>query len=644
MDSASPREPSLASSPYSSPTFTLLLKKTIHAWSQETNLNTSVRVRIDGKTYDLHKSPLVSKCGYFNKAFTRSPEIELPESFPGGSQAFELIALFIYGHHRLPFDPFNVVALRCGAEFLEMGENYFSGNLCERSDLYINQVVLQSWDDTLIVLQSCQSLLPWSEDLLITSRCVESLAFMACMEILDPERRRDRPALTLQAFAGRAWDCEAVKESARTDLWIRDLIALPFAFFKRIVGSLRRQGMKEKYVSPIVVFYANKWVLSKKTHQFWEVAGGEGGDGGEEAKEKACLILRGVVDLLRAEEKGCGVVPVAFYFALLARAVELGVDEECEARLRGRVVSMLHLARAEDFLLDGEAGLAMMERLVSVRMSSDQTCDGVTPLSSNDRVAELWDAHILRVAVDPELGSNRFVELINVVPMSERRSHDHLYKAMNTFLQEHPETSQEEKALICKHLNCQKLSQETRIEAVQNELMPLRLIVQALFIQQLNTHQAFKECSDSLRYTHSGVLSSLPKSPSKQASTTDEGLVMGTSLGVLLQKEISREDYESTSFRIQTLEQELVSLKRGIKSKSCDQKSQSFRVFVKKRSCMGGLNLCYQRRCVNQLMKAFGRIAMFGRGRSKRKRGSKGGSDGRGVCNRNNDLYDVYDC
>ena len=64
--------------------------------------------------------------------------------------------------------------------------------------------------------------------------------------------------------------------------------------------------------------------------------------------------------------------------------------------------------------------------------------------------------------------------------------------------------------LVCKYLNCQKLSQEACIVAVQNELMSLRLIVQALFVQQLNTHQAFKECSDSFRFTwqFSGILSS----------------------------------------------------------------------------------------------------------------------------------------
>ncbi|KAM1666621.1 hypothetical protein ACFX1X_046232 [Malus domestica] len=183
-----------------------------------------------------------------------------------------MIALLIYGSSTL-IDPFNVVALRCAAEFLEMTEDYSSGNLCEGFHLYLNQVVMQSWDDTLIVLQKCQTLLPWSEDLLIVSRCIECLAFMACMEILDHERRHETPVLTLEALGTGNWSCETGREIMNQDLWIKDLIALPFGFLKRIIGSLRRQGMKEKYLSPIIVFYANKWALSTKKPsilgEFW---------------------------------------------------------------------------------------------------------------------------------------------------------------------------------------------------------------------------------------------------------------------------------------------------------------------------------------------------------------------------------------
>lgn len=374
--------------------------------------------------------PLTSKSGYFKKRLNDTSEIELPETFPGGPEAFEMIALFVYGSSTL-IDPFNVAALRCAAEFLEMTEEHCSGNLCERFDLYLNQVVLQNWDDTLIALQRCQMLLPWSEDLLIVSRCIESLAFMACMEILDPERMRDTTqVVTLEELASQAWNCEMISQ----ELWIKDLIALPFGFFKRVIGSLRRQGMKEKYVSTIIVFYANKWVLSEKTLQFCEKINGDGNKG-------TSGFLQGVVDLLPRGDKGRKVIPVGFYFALLSRSLEFGLRIESKAKLQDQIASMLHFAQVEDFLLP-ESGtvsvsssleLETMESIVSAYVVSNSHMNH-TPEASNFRVAQLWDEYLSNVAADPNMAPQRFMELIERVPPSYRQNHYPLYRAIDNFL------------------------------------------------------------------------------------------------------------------------------------------------------------------------------------------------------------------
>jgi hypothetical protein len=166
-----------------------------------------------------------------------------------------------------------------------------------------------------------------------------------------------------------------------------------------------------------------------------------------------------------------------------------------------------------------------------------------------------------------------------------------------SILQAHPSIPQEEKGAVCKYLNCQKLSQEACIDAVQNELMPLRLIVQALFVQQLSTHQAFRDCSDSFRYAHcgefSGSLSSsrYPNSKSQNLgeSPYTEGAQPGRRpLSFLLQKDISpefsRNEYESTSLRIQNLEQELMSLKRSLQLQSISKTTEP--ISTKKQSML----------------------------------------------------------
>ncbi|KAK9705419.1 hypothetical protein RND81_07G055500 [Saponaria officinalis] len=644
----SPKESSILSSPYSSPNLSALLKIKIISWSQETGLPVTVRVRVAEKSFNLHKFPLMAKSGYFKRQLNEWQEVELPTNFPGGSETFVMIALFIYGSSTF-IDPFNVASLKCASEFLEMTESYASGNLSARTDLYLNQVVLQSWDDTLIVLQKCQTLLPWAEDLLIVSRCIESLAFMACMEILDPERKRDRPIASLEALSSRPWSTEVVKEIVSQDLWIKDLIALQFGFFKRIVCSLRRQGMKEKFVSPIIVFYANKWVLSKKTRRFWECLCDKEGDNVTNSSDKVVEILKDILDLLLVGEKTSRVVPVGFYFAMLARSLELGGQNEGKIRLQEQIVHLLPLAHVEDFLLPKKpnellvstsAELSVMESVFLSYVSS--VAGNQTPPLGNTIVAELWDLYLVRVARDPSMTAKKFMELVEIVPLSYRNCHDQLYRVMNVYILAHPNLSQDEKTTVSKYLICQKLSQEVCIEAVQNEFMPLRLIVQALFVQQLNTQRVFRDCSESFRFAYSGDLSgSLSSSrvlTSKARNLVESPFTEGSAC--LIEKElnlqrpdITRDEYESTSFRIQNLEQELLSLKNSLKlqkpvkeTEEITELSTKHRSFSKRRDafgevtgCVGSVNFASQRKYAGKLLKIFRRMSLFGRGKLKRR-------------------------
>lgn len=51
-------------------------------------------------------------------------------------------------------------------------------------------------------------------------------------------------------------------------------------------------------------------------------------------------------------------------------------------------------------------------------------------------------------------------------------------------VQEHPGISKSEKKRICKLMDCRKLSAEACTHAVQNERLPLRVVVQVLFFEQ----------------------------------------------------------------------------------------------------------------------------------------------------------------
>jgi hypothetical protein len=58
------------------------------------------------------------------------------------------------------------------------------------------------------------------------------------------------------------------------------------------------------------------------------------------------------------------------------------------------------------------------------------------------------------------------------------------------YMQEHPSLSKSEKKRLCSLMDCKKLTAEASSHAVQNERLPLRVVVQVLFFEQLRASAA----------------------------------------------------------------------------------------------------------------------------------------------------------
>lgn len=57
-------------------------------------------------------------------------------------------------------------------------------------------------------------------------------------------------------------------------------------------------------------------------------------------------------------------------------------------------------------------------------------------------------------------------------------------------MQAHPEMGKSERKRVCRILDCKKLSVEACMHAAQNELLPLRVVVQVLFFEQARATMA----------------------------------------------------------------------------------------------------------------------------------------------------------
>lgn len=62
---------------------------------------------------------------------------------------------------------------------------------------------------------------------------------------------------------------------------------------------------------------------------------------------------------------------------------------------------------------------------------------------------------------------------------------DLLLNLEHVLIQEHPGISKSERKRICKLMDCKKLSVDACVHAVQNERLPLRVVVQVLFFEQV---------------------------------------------------------------------------------------------------------------------------------------------------------------
>lgn len=122
---------------------------------------------------------LIAKSGYIRKMIVESNETDLSRinlsDVPGGAPIFEKAAKFCYGVN-FEINVHNVAALICAAEFLEMTDKYCEGNLAGRTEEFLTQVALMSFSAALLVLKTCQDLLPLAEELNIVQRCVDVIS------------------------------------------------------------------------------------------------------------------------------------------------------------------------------------------------------------------------------------------------------------------------------------------------------------------------------------------------------------------------------------------------------------------------------------------------------------------------------------
>ncbi|WOL02460.1 BTB/POZ domain-containing protein [Canna indica] len=461
--------------------------------SVSSEVSTDLQIQVQKSLYQLHKFPLLSKCLRLQKLCSdlreasESTTIQLAD-FPGDAEAFELCAKFCYGI-TVTLSALNIVPVWCAAHYLQMSDDADRGNLVGKLEVFFKSCILRRWKDTLVTLQSTRKHAPLCEELGITGRCVDAVATAI---IANP----------LRTSASNTW-------------WAEDIAELGIDHYWRIIVAVKSAGIvPNKLIGDALRIYACRWLPSMSA------AEGSLSESRRETTVKQRMLTEKIASLLPTEKSS---VSCSFLLKLLKAANIVNASTSLKIELARRIGLQLEeasvndllippasnsietmydvdlvMAILEEFLLQGQSPATSppRERLSCERRRS-RSADNVefegqengrrsssAAHSSKLRVTKLIDGYLQEIARDKNLPMEKLVAIAEAVPDFARVDHDDLYRAIDIYLRSHPELDKNARKRLCRILDCKKLSVEACMHAAQNEMLPLRVVVQVLFFEQ----------------------------------------------------------------------------------------------------------------------------------------------------------------
>ncbi|XP_022729667.1 BTB/POZ domain-containing protein NPY1-like isoform X2 [Durio zibethinus] len=486
------------------------------------DLATDVTINIGQVKFYLHKFPLLSKSNRMQKLVLKASEEKCDEinmvDFPGGPKSFEICAKFCYGMI-VTLNAYNIVAARCAAEYLEMTEDVDRGNLIFKIEVFLNSSIFRSWKDSIIVLQTTKSLLPSSENLKIVGRCIDSIASTTSV---DPANitwsyTYNRKLSAQDEIVDNGMKFREKIESVPKDWWVEDICELDIDLYKRVMTAVKSKGrMDGAVIGEALKTYAIRWLPDSVDALVSDV---------HSWRNK--LLVETIVCLLPSD-KGVG-CSCSFLLKLLKVAILVGLDDSAKEDLVKRISLKLHEAFVKDLLIPARSpqttlyDVEMVQSIVNQYMMHEKRSqdlnveknkmgctDFILGHGSLLSVGKLIDGYLEEIACDPNLSVASFIDLSQSIPEFARPVHDGLYKAIAMYLKEHPSLMKAEKKKMCGLMDVKKFTMDASMHAAQNERLPLRVVVQVLFFEQVRAGAGV------------GSLNNNPLDTSHSTTNTDE--------------------------------------------------------------------------------------------------------------------------
>lgn len=375
--------------------------------------------------------------------------------------------------------PANVVPLICVAYCLEMTETHAKNNLLSQAYNFLRRKVLPSWNATIKVCKAAENenFLQQAIHLGLVDACFESLISKA---LVDPQLLLLGEPI-IKNHASEEQICNKPNARRRisfVDNWeSEDLTALSLQLYEPLIRSMNKQRVPSEYLAASICQYAKRWIFSSTINNI--------------NRNSQREIIEAVERLLPLEK---GLIPCRLLFEMLRSAIAMDASQDCRTGFEIRIGKQLDQATVKDLLIpsakEAQYDIECLKRILKNFYSSN--CNSST--EGWLTVAELIEEFMAEVAGDIDLKKETFISIANIATTTSsaltQRNLDGIYRGIDIYFDKHKYLTETEREEICKVLEWEKMSAEACEHAAKNERLPLRVIVQVLFMAQLQVRDA----------------------------------------------------------------------------------------------------------------------------------------------------------
>ncbi|KAK1401396.1 BTB/POZ domain-containing protein [Heracleum sosnowskyi] len=451
-----------------------------------------LHLRVCGQPIMLNSDIMASRSAKLDKLLKENHVEDIPGllgDIPADPKTFEIVARFCYGYE-IDITTANVIRVCCVADYLEMTESHSLNNLLVKAITFFKKDVIPFWNCSVRALKSTENVLQQVLHLGLIDALFESII----TKVLADPCLLGKPIKCLTFDGDGEKDEDLYRTSARrrlfgSNLISEDLATLSVQLYEPIIHEMILHQVPSENVAASLCQYVENWVSATS-----QVEGDVKG-----MSQRAAI--EAVERLLPHERE---LFPCNLLFEMLQFAIALEATTDCRNGFEVRIGKQLDQATVSDLLIPGfgyareqEYDTDCIRRILKHFYSNLYTPDN----SSILKVAELFEHYLAEVASDVNLKKSTFMSLAETAfaaSAETQRLSDGLYKAISIYLDNHTYLTEYEKEDICKLLDCSKMSPEACEHAATNKRLPLRIVVNVLFVHQLHLRDTFvKEVTSS---------------------------------------------------------------------------------------------------------------------------------------------------